>query len=236
MSVVYNVYCDESCHLEHDHQGIMVLGALWCPAEKSRQIARGIRKIKIQHGLSPNFEIKWNKVSPSKVQFYLNVIDFFFNEDDLHFRALIVPDKTKLNHKAFGQSHDDWYFKMYFDMLKVIFHPDDRYRIYLDVKDTRSSRKVEKLRDVLCNNLYDFSREIIERIQIVPSHEVEQITLVDLLTGVVAYANREISGSPAKKKLVEHMRQHSNYHLTRTTLLQESKVNIFQWQAIETQA
>ncbi|MCL0066152.1 DUF3800 domain-containing protein, partial [Dehalococcoidia bacterium] len=31
MTPTYNIYCDESYHLEHDHQEIMVLGALWCP-------------------------------------------------------------------------------------------------------------------------------------------------------------------------------------------------------------
>ena len=38
MSQPYNVYCDESCHLEHDRQSIMVLGAVWCPLEKTRAI------------------------------------------------------------------------------------------------------------------------------------------------------------------------------------------------------
>jgi len=236
MTATYNIYCDESCHLEHDHQGIMVLGAIWCPLEKAREIALGIRQIKSRHGFRPDFEIKWSKVSPSKVKFYLDVMDFFFDEEDLHFRALIVPDKSKLDHKAFGQSHDDWYFKMYFDMLKVIFRPEARYRIYLDIKDTRSAPKVAKLRDVLCNNLYDFSREIIERIQTVRSHEVEQLALADLLVGAVAYANRGLAGSSAKEELVERMRQRSHYKLTLTTLLQEDKINLFRWQAMETQA
>jgi hypothetical protein len=60
----YNVYCDESCHLEHDHQPIMVLGAVWCPTEKAREISVSLRDIKKAHSLSPAFEIKWTKVSP----------------------------------------------------------------------------------------------------------------------------------------------------------------------------
>jgi len=31
MSQVFNVYCDESCHLENDKQKVMVLGAVWSP-------------------------------------------------------------------------------------------------------------------------------------------------------------------------------------------------------------
>ena len=31
MPSVFNVYCDESCHLEHDGIPTMVIGAAWCP-------------------------------------------------------------------------------------------------------------------------------------------------------------------------------------------------------------
>ena len=35
MTQVFNVYCHKSCHLEHDRQEVMVLGAIWCPLEKT---------------------------------------------------------------------------------------------------------------------------------------------------------------------------------------------------------
>ena len=172
MSQTFNIYCDESCHLEHDKQPVMVLGAIWCPLGKTRDIAKRLREIKTRFGLAPDFELKWTKVSPAKKEFYLEVLDYFFDDDDLHFRALIVTDKTKLEHGQFGQDHDTWYYKMYFDMLKVLLGPEATYRIYLDVKDTRSAAKIAKLHDVLCNNMYDFDRKIIERMQSVRSHEI----------------------------------------------------------------
>lgn len=234
MSTTYNVYCDESCHLENDRQKAMVLGAIWCPLEKTGEISKHIREIKLKHGLKAGFEIKWTKVSPAKIAFYRDLMVYFFDEEDLHFRALIVPDKSKLRHADFpSQDHDVWYYKMYFDMLKVIFSPGARYRVYLDVKDTHGGAKVAKLHDVLCNNMYDFSREIIERIQLVESNQVELLQLADLLIGSVSYVNRISEGSTAKRDLVELMRQKSGYSLTRTTLLREDKVNIFSWQATE---
>jgi hypothetical protein len=233
MSQTFNIYCDESCHLENDHIPVMVLGAVWCLLEETRQISVDLRLIKQAHGLPPDFEIKWTKVSNGKIGFYLDLLKYFFDNPHLHFRALIVPDKSKLHHPAHNQNHDDFYYKMYFDMLKIILSPQDRYRIYLDIKDTRSAAKVAKLHDVLCNNMYDFSREIIERVQTVNSHQVELIQLVDLLIGVISYANRGLSSSPAKLALVERMQQLSGYHLTRTTLLRESKVNLFRWHARE---
>jgi len=236
LSEHFNVYCDESCHLEHDGQQVMVLGAVWCPSEKAHEISTRLHEIKLRYGLKHDFEIKWIKVSPAKVDFYLHIMDYFFDDDDLHFRALVVPDKTKLNHVFFGQSHNDWYYKMYFEMLKSILDPKAHYRIYLDYKDTRGGSKVNKLHEVLSHNIYDFSRQIIERVQIVRSHEVEILQLADLLIGVVSYANRMLSANSAKLALVNRMRKRSTYKLTQSTLLKESKVNIFCWQATETQS
>lgn len=108
MGDTYNIYCDESCHLENDGNAIMVLGAVWCPIGQARQIAEQIRDIKVQHGLSPTMEIKWEKVSPAKQIFYLRLIDYFFDNDQLNFRALIA-DKRGLRHDDFNQSHDSWY-------------------------------------------------------------------------------------------------------------------------------
>ena len=209
----------------------MVLGAVWCPLEKARGIAVRLREIKRAHGLSAGFEMKWTKVSPSKLAYYLNAMDYFFDDDDLHFRALVVPEKTQLRHGDFDQTHDDWYYKMYFDMLKIILSPDASYRIYVDIKDTRSASKIAGLHRVLCNNMYDFSRDIIQRVQTVRSHEVELLQLADLLIGAVSYANRGNTGSPAKLALVARMQQRSGYDLTRTTLYRENKVNLFRWHA-----
>ena len=233
MSQIFNIYCDESCHLENDHQKVMVLGAVWCPKEKAREISVSIRNIKKSHNIKPDFEIKWTKVSPAKLQFYLDIVDYFFDNDDLYFRALIIPDKFKLKHEFFGQTHDDWYYKMYFDMLKVILHPDAHYQIYLDIKDTRGASKIKKLHDVLCNNIYDFSREIIEQVQLVRSHEVEILQITDLLIGAVSYINRGLSGSVAKEKLIARMKERSHCTLTETTSLRENKVNLLCWQASE---
>ena len=234
MERAYNIYCDESCHLENDGQQAMVLGAVWCPVERTGGFSDDLRRIKTAHGLARDFEVKWTKVSPAKADAYLAWIDYFFETDDLHFRALIVPDKSKIDHAAFpNQDHDAWYYKMYFDMLKVILNPHAEHRIYLDIKDTRGAKKVAKLHEVLCNSQYDFSQRVVHRVQQIRSHEVELLQLADLMIGAVSYVNRSLSGNRAKEQIVETMRQRSGYSLTRTTLLKEDKVNLFRWQAQE---
>jgi len=223
-----NLYCDESCHLENDHQPVMVLGVVWCPQVKAREIAVRLREIKAAHGLPLGFEMKWSKVSPAKLAFYRAALDYFFDEDELHFRAW-VAHKAGLRHGEFGQSHDDWYFKMMFGLFEPLLTPGARFRLYLDKKDTRSAGKVAKLHDVLCNNLYDFDRHIVERVQVVESHAVEQLQLADLLLGAVGYVNRGLNQSPAKNALVARIQERTGYCLLRSTLLREPKFNVFIW-------
>ncbi len=231
MDSAYNVYCDESCHLEHDHKNVMVLGAVWCISEKVREISNRLREIKNKHGRKPTFETKWTKVSPGGKALYLDLLDYFFDDDDLHFRALIVPDKSLLRHNDFNQDHDTWYYKMYFDMIKIILNPDSKYRIYIDIKDTRSSDKIAKLHNVLCNNMMDFSRSIIERVQVIRSEEAEILQLADLLIGAISYKNRGLLTNSGKLALVERMQKRSGLSLTQTTLPLAAKVNLFKWHA-----
>ena len=233
MPKLFNLYCDESCHLENDLYNVMVLGSVWCETEKVSSINIDMRSIKTKHQLNINFETKWVKVSPGKIHYYLDVIKYFFNCDALHFRALVIPDKSILNHSEHQQTQDDFYYKMYFEMLKAIISPRDRYRIYLDIKDTRGGEKIRKLHDVLCNNIYDFPHEIIERIQIVRSSEIEILQICDLLIGALGAINREITKSPAKLEIISLIRKLSGYDLKRTTLLRESKFNLLIWHPSE---
>ena len=40
----YNIYCDESCHLEHDGIKPMAIGAVWCPREAKDTIFSRLRE------------------------------------------------------------------------------------------------------------------------------------------------------------------------------------------------
>ena len=225
----YCVYCDESCHLEHDHHGVMVLGAVWCPQDRTTEIFARLRAIREAQGIPRYREIKWVKVSPGELPFYLEILQYFLQEDDLHFRAVVVPDKSILRHAVFGQTHDDWYYKMYYFLLQPILDPRSRYRVFLDYKDTRMGRKATRLREVLANSLHDFGRELIQGVQPVRSHEVELLQVADLLIGAVSYANRGLASSRAKLALIDTLQERLGRSLTQTTLREESKVNILIW-------
>lgn len=228
MSQIYNIYCDETNHLENSPIKIMGLGAVWCPMEEVGNANERIREIKKRHGLSSDFEIKWTKVSPAKLSFYQDLIDYFFDNDKLKFRIVIV-NKNILNHEKFNQNHDDFYYKMYYILLGRIIPAKGEFNIYVDIKDTRSQEKIDKLHEVICNHLCDFERSILKKIQQVRSHEVNILQLADLLIGAVQFANRTNLQSPAKQSLVEQIKKRSGFSLIKKTWPSEEKFNVFHW-------
>lgn len=233
MSNIINMYCDESCHLEHDGINVMGLGSVWCAKEKVKEINQRICEIKERNGVPRNAEVKWTKIGPAKNQLYTDLVNYFFDNDDLNFRVLIVPDKTCLNHEKFSQTHDIWYYKMYFEMLKVVFAHGFHYNVFVDIKDSHSSERVKHLHDVCCNDMYDFSHEVVRKIQPIRSHEVQIMQLVDILLGAITFENRCFSQkeerSATKIAIVNLVKQRSGYSLKKTTYLRESKFNILIW-------
>jgi hypothetical protein len=230
MRNVVNIYCDESCHLEHDGEPAMVLGAIWCPLEAAYDANRRIREIKQAHNLPTDLEAKWTKVSPGGINLYRDLVDYFFDNDDLCFRA-VVARKDVLDHDRFDQDHNTWYYKMYFLLLRTVINRDAENRVFLDIKDTRSREKIQKLHEVLCSASYDPGQRVVKRLQTVRSDEVGLLQLADLLIGAVMCANRgiDVETSPAKRAIVKRVQERSGCVLTKTTFLNKRKVNLFIW-------
>lgn len=226
----YNIYCDESCHLEHDNQKYMVLGGIICEKSIRNKIKRDIIEIKRKNNIKDNAEIKWNKVSPSKFLYYKELVDYFFNNKELRFRALII-DKTQLKHESFKQTHDDWYYKMYYQLLLNLVEPKQENYIYLDIKDTKSANKIEGLKKYLSFKLIDHEFEVIKNIQSINSQESVIMQLTDLFIGSIGYRNREVydeeNASIAKRNLMMYIIAKSGYQLNKSTFLSEKKFNLF---------
>lgn len=228
-----NVYCDETCHLEHDGHKAMALGAIWCPKDKIKEINYQIQEIKLKYNIPKKSEVKWTKISPCNLNLYLDLVDYFFDNDNLHFRTLIVPDKSKLDHEKYNQTHDQWYHKMYFDLLKIIFHKSSSYYVYIDIKDTHSGENIKKLQEVCSHNAYDINNQIIKHIQPIRSDEVQLMQIVDIFTGAMGYrynnmdCNKSISS--AKVEVVNRIIQRSGSNLLKNSLPSDQKFNIFIW-------
>lgn len=227
----YNLYCDESCHLEHDDSDVMVLGALILPKDKKQEISERILEIKARYGVKARTEVKWTKASMAKIDLYRDLVNYFFDDDDLRFRVLVAL-KTNLHHDQYSQSHNDWYYKMYFTMLNRLFDPTNTYDVYIDIKDTHSTRRAAKLADVCANSHYDFDHECIRRVQPIRSDEVQMMQITDIINGAVCRANRKTVLPPtgAKAEIIRLIRERSHLLLTKSTALGARKFNIFVWE------
>lgn len=214
----------------------MILGAMYCPEESKKRIYDEIRAIKTKHNISTFFEIKWTKVSASKIDFYLDLLEYFWSNHDLFYRGLVASGKQSLDHDKYNSGdYDLWYYKMYYRMLDPVISPNKRYHIMVDIKDTRGGKRVAKLRDVLCNNIYDFKQEVVEQIGQINSKESEILQLADLLNGALSFYYRgfmdNANSNPGKVRFVRELQKHVD--LDNNTRYGERKFNLFIWEPKE---
>lgn len=225
----YNIYCDESCHLEHDESDVMAIGAIWCEKQYIKAINDEIRKLKIKHNLSSWFEIKWVKVSPAKIEFYLDVLNYFMKNKNLHYRGIIAKGKKHLDHRMYNNNeYDLWYYKMYFLMLDWIIKPLEQYNIFMDIKDTNGGKRVRKLQEVLSNNKYDFNGECVRNVVQVNSRESELLQVGDLISGAMTHYIRFGENDSAKGCIIKELKK--EYDIDTSSCYSADKFNLFYWE------
>lgn len=225
----FNVYCDESNHLENDNSNIMTLGAVYVEKQYVRQINEEIRHIKIKHNIHVNDELKWTKISNKRLPVYSDLVRYYFDNDFLFSRTIIIPNKKGLEHERFQQSHDDWYYKMHYGLVEYIVKRNSKYNIYLDYKDTHMFYKGKELHRVLNNKVWKFKNVEIKKVQPIRSHEVEIMQIVDILIGAIAYKNKGLTTSNAKLQIIKLIEELSNQNLKYQSTLREKKLNRFIW-------
>jgi hypothetical protein len=233
MTQIINIYCDESCHLENDGQPVMGFGAVICSQENLAAVNAALAALKEKH--RARGELKWEKVSPARLAFYEELIDWFFAEPNLRFRGWLVDHKSRLAHDFFNAgSHDSFYYKMYYYLLEPQVRwpqpgePERTYRIYLDVKDTRSRIKVKSLCEVLRNKKHDWNGKLVSRLQSAHAAEVQLMQLTDFLLGALTYRNRPLAQpGGAKVACVERMEKRAGFLLTGGTPPWEEKLNFY---------
>ena len=229
-----NFYCDESCHLEHDHSKYMILGMVSCLKKDINFINSKIKEIKEKNNISPFTEVKWSKLSKTNVQLYVDLLSFFFDKSvNISFRAILI-NKTQLNHKKFKQTHEDFYYKMYYYLLQYKIQPLMFNKIYIDEKDTHNSERTKKLTTVLKNKFYDFDNNKILPIQVIKSHEIQIMQLTDILTGALSYSlNNKEKTNQGKVSILKLIEKNINYKITNLKNFHGIKFDLFYFKKAE---
>ena len=220
----FEVYCDESSPevlKDKNANRFMILGSLWMPAEYRTNFKASMHQIMQKHAYAN--EIKWNKVAPSTVDFYLAIVDAFFSENNLRFRGLVV-EADKIDLVRFH--HDDGelsFYKFYYQLLHHWIFDYNEYSFFLDLKVNKDRNRISKLREVIESaNL--FSK--IKNVQALPSNESFGIQVADFFAGCInGKLNKKIA-SPAKHKVIARIEQTIG-HKIEPTSKSEDKFNVF---------
>jgi uncharacterized protein DUF3800 len=222
--VDYKIYCDESCHLEHDGCDVMVFGALRADAAAVEPAVRAIKELRSKYKYE--IELKWTKLLQKQLPFYLELLDLFLANPCLRFKATVVINKHLLDHTQYNDgSHGVFYYKMAYYTLRDFLERDKSIRVHLDYMDTQGNSRAQKLLEVLGNAR---SAGVLSA-QIIRSHESQLIQLCDILIGAMAYARRfpPEKRSKVKGSIVAHLEKHLGRALLVGTPPWEEKFNIF---------
>lgn len=218
----FNLYCDESTHLERDGQPYMLYGYVSIASNKIKMAKEQIKNIKLKYTF--NGEFKWTNVHDTTYEMYNELLEYFFMID-MNFRAVIV-DKSQIDNTREDYTFNDFYFRMYYQLLHNEMDLTANYNVYFDIKDTCSQKKLHKLKDILKYN------SAIRNFQFIRSHESSFMQIADVLMGAINYNLRVEKGvlegkSTAKRKLVDQVKKHSTISLECTSPLHAKKFNLF---------
>ncbi len=223
-----SVFCDESWHTTYGATH-MTVGAIICPLPDVRPCAEAVRTLKAKHRLKPDFEVKWTKVSPAKEDFYMELVDLFLRLDHLRFSGATVEtgpgsrEGGRVSREGIHEALGRW-------LLSAVIRGPYRYRVYLDVNDTRGGARLQRLREAAAAGPSASDRPHVERIQQIRSRESGMMQMADVLTGALAYANRGLGGNAGKTAVVARLRDWlGTGMLTDASAAHDPKFNVVMW-------
>lgn len=88
----FEIYCDE-CRPELftsrvREPNFLSIGGIWINSQIRQEVKREIKCLKSKYNIWG--EIKWKKVSENAIPFYKSVIDYFFNNENIRFRTILI--------------------------------------------------------------------------------------------------------------------------------------------------
>jgi hypothetical protein len=223
----FDVYCDESrpdlLSSTHPKARFMVIGSLWLATDDRPRFKQAIHALRDKHHIGGEF--KWQKVSPSKSEFYCELVNWFCEmERRLRFRCIAVEQK-KVNLLRFHSDDQELgFYKFYYQMLHHWILDFNEYSIFCDFKSNRTRDRLHVLRRCLG---YSNLSSVIQTVQGIPSRESVLIQLTDVLTGAAAARlNEALTPGSAKGTLVARLERGLNRRIEHT-FRSEPKFNVF---------
>lgn len=223
----FEVYCDESnqdifTQQQRNHLSYMTIGSLWIPADIRKSAKQKILNIREKH--QKFGEIKWSKVSPAGMEFYKDLIDFFFAYGkEMRFRCIAV-EADNVNWTIHSGDKELGFYKFYYQMLHHWILDFNEYAIFCDHKSNAHKREMTELKNCLANA--NLSSEI-SNVQSLASRNLVLMQMADLLLGIAsARLNGTTQAESAKEQLIQYVEKKLDRELC-PTWKDEQKFNIF---------
>ncbi len=223
----FEVYCDESMTdlftSKKAENEFLIIGSLWLHTEYRNEVKERIKVLRKKHNAWG--EIKWTKVSHSKLDFYFELIDLFISyKSEMRFRSIAV-NKNQVNMHLHENDKELGFYKFYYQLLHHWIYDFNEYSIFTDLK---SNKKLDRLHTLCrCLSKANLSSDI-KQIQGLPSKQVVLIQLSDLLLGIASSRmNKTLNSGSAKEKLVSYLEKELGVTQIIPTSKSEEKFNLF---------
>ncbi len=223
----FEVYCDESrpdlLSSKKPQAQYMVIGSLWLKSNNRGKFKTAIHQLRDKHKVGGEF--KWQKVTPSRLDFYKELVELFWNQgENLRFRCIVVEHK-KVNLVHYHDNDQELgFYKFYYQMLHHWIMDFNEYSVFCDFKSNRRRDRLEVFKRCLS---YSNLSSSITNIQAIRSKESVLIQLTDLLTGIAAARmNNCLNDKTAKCKLVSYIEGKLGRQI-KHTVRAEQKFNVF---------
>ncbi len=228
--MVFDIYCDESrqdllVRKESitQHNRFVCIGGLMVPREQRKILKEKIINLKVKHSVFG--ELKWGNVSNNKMEFYLELIDLFFEHEEVTFRTVVI-DATEIDNEVFNQNdHELGYYKFYYQLLAHWIECDDTYCVFTDFKTNKDRNRLNELKNI-CNKIYH--KDNLAVVQAINSKESLLLQLQNVIMGAIGYKFNfgESGTAKAKIEVVKRIEYKLGQPLSPTDKVAK-KVNIF---------
>lgn len=223
----FEVYCDENrpdlLSSEKSQAHYMLIGSLWLKADDRDKFKEGIHQLRDKYKIGGEF--KWQKVSPSRSEFYRELMGWFCSQaESLRFRCIAVAH-DKVNLIRYHENDQELgFYKFYYQMLHHWIIDFNEYAVFCDFKTNRHRDRLHVLkRCLITSNL----SAIITDVQAIRSCESVLMQLTDVLTGAAsARLNDSLKENSVKSKVVNHLEDRLGQKIQHTFKV-EQKFNVF---------
>lgn len=199
------IYCDESRQdlltSSNPTAVYTLIGSLWMTKKIRLDMTESILALREEYKVWG--EIKWSKVSPSKIEFYKGLIDLFFGSQKMPYFRCILIDSRKVDNEKFNSGDCELgFYKFYYQVLAHWINANPiNFRVFCDIKDNKDKDRLKTLHRVLQYT----SNGKVEAVQALRSSDTPMLQFCDFLLGMAsARLNDSVVQGSAKFTLIEY--------------------------------